>query len=40
MSEQKGKLTRRVHTRKFKADTVALGRKGGRSVSQLVTFAS
>jgi len=35
MSKQNGKRTRRVHTRKFKADTVALVRKGGRSVPQV-----
>jgi len=35
MSAQNGKRTRRIHTRRFKADTVALVRKGGRSVPQV-----
>ena len=35
MSNEEAKRTRRVHTREFKAETVALVRGGGRSIGQL-----
>ena len=35
MSKEKGNRTRRVHTREFKAETVALVRGGGRSAAQV-----
>ena len=35
MSKDETKRTRRVHTREFKAETVALLRAGGRSVAQV-----
>jgi len=35
MLREKGKRTRRVHTREFKAETVALIRAGGRSSAQV-----
>ena len=35
MTKQEKKRTRRTHTREFKADTVALISKGGRSVAQV-----
>jgi transposase-like protein len=35
MSTQETKRVRRVHTREFKADTVALVRTGGRRASQV-----
>jgi transposase len=35
MSKEGSKRTRRVHTREFKAETVALVRSGGRSAAQV-----
>jgi len=35
MSKQGSKRTRRVHTREFKTETVALVRKGGRNAAQV-----
>lgn len=35
MSKEKGKRTRRMHTREFKAETVALVRTGGRNAAQV-----
>jgi transposase-like protein len=35
MAREQGKRTRRVHTREFKAETVALVRAGGRSAAQV-----
>ena len=35
MSRKKEKRTRRVHTREFKAETVALVRAGGRNAAQV-----
>ena len=35
MSKNKGKRTRRIHTREFKAETVELVRSGGRNAGQV-----
>ena len=35
MSKEEPKRTRRVHTREFKAETVALVRSGGRTAAQV-----